>query len=176
MKTFALLVFLCLGANTLLYGQESEASYYKHVQTLDGTLAALYGVISGEKGEARDWELFRYLFKPDARLIPSGRNIEGVLGLRYMSPDDYIASSGTWLAENGFFETEIHRDVQTFGSLIQVFSTYESFHSKQDTIPFMRGINSIQLLDDGERFWIVNIYWRQESEENPIPAMFLPKQ
>ncbi|MGK0428346.1 MAG: hypothetical protein ACJAUR_002467 [Ulvibacter sp.] len=38
----------------------------------------------------------------------------------------------------------------------------------------MRGINSIQLLDDGNRWWIVNIYWTQESEENPIPNEYLP--
>jgi len=43
------------------------------------------------------------------------------------------------------------------------------------TVPFMRGINSIQLLNDDNRWWIINIYWTQESEENPIPDMYLPK-
>lgn len=168
------MLLLSFGSLTLLYGQKTESPYIDKVQTLDSALATLYGVISGEKGEARDWELFNYLFKPDAKLIPSGKNKEGTIGLRYMTTDDYIQSSGAWLVENGFFEKEIHRTVETFGSLIQVFSTYESYYSEADTTPFMRGINSIQLLNDGTRHWIVNIYWRQESKENPIPPKYLP--
>lgn len=152
-----------------------DEKYLKKVKTLDSTLESLYGVISGEKGEARDWDLFRYLFKPDAKLIPSGKNQAGKIGSRYMTPDDYIKSSGKWLYENGFLEKEIFRKTDTFGNMTQVFSTYESFHSEADEEPFMRGINSIQLLNDGERWWIVNIYWTQESEENPIPPNYLKK-
>jgi hypothetical protein len=37
----------------------------------------------------------------------------------------------------------------------------------------MRGINSIQLFNDGKRWWIVNIYWQQESAENRIPEKYL---
>ncbi|WP_298238157.1 hypothetical protein [uncultured Algibacter sp.] len=144
------------------------------VLTLDSTLKNLYGVISGEKGEKRNWKQFKFLFKPDAKLIPSGKNNAGVYQVRYMSPDDYIKNSGKWLVENGFFEKEISRRVNNFGAITQVFSTYKSYYSKKDTEPFMRGINSIQLLNDGERWWIINIYWTQETDENPIPKAYLP--
>ncbi|MCF8273199.1 MAG: hypothetical protein K9I95_05140 [Flavobacteriaceae bacterium] len=145
------------------------------VKTLDSTIKTLYNVISGEKGVERNWELFKYLFKPGAKLIPSGKDAEGVFKVRYMSPDDYIKSSGDWLIENGFFEKEIHRTVDTFGNITQVFSTYHSFKSEADDKPFMRGINSIQLLNDGTRWWIINIYWTQETNENPIPKKYLTK-
>ncbi len=144
------------------------------VLTLDGTIKTLYNVISGEKGVKRDWKLFKFLFKPDAKLIPSRKDRKGTYQVRYMKPDDYIKSSGKWLVENGFFEKEIHRSVNTFGNMTQVFSTYESFKSESDEKPFMRGINSIQLLNDGKRWWIINIYWAQESIENPIPKAYLP--
>ncbi|WP_345274709.1 hypothetical protein [Flaviramulus aquimarinus] len=144
------------------------------VLTLDSTIKTLYAVISGEKGEERNWAQFRYLFKPNAKLIPSGKDKNGTYQVRYMSPDDYINSSGSWLVENGFFEKEINRKVDTFGNITQLFSTYESFHSETDEKPFMRGINSIQLLNDGKRWWIINIYWTQESDENPIPKTYLP--
>ena len=75
--------------------------------------------------------------------------------------------SGTDIMEN---------KVDTFGNITQVFSTYESYRSKKDKDPFMRGINSIQLLNDGNRWWIINIYWVQESEENPIPKQYLPNK
>lgn len=34
---------------------------------------------------------------------------------------------------------------------------------------------SIQLMNDGEHWWVINIYWMQESQENPIPDEYLPK-
>ena len=150
-----------------------DEKYLGEVKTLDATLESLYGVISGEKGEARDWDLFRYLFKPDAKLIPSGKNKAGKIGCRFMTPDDYIQSSGNWLVENGFFEKEIFRKTETFGNITQVFSTYESFRSESDKAPFMRGINSIQLLNDGNRWWIINIYWTQETKDTPLPTKYL---
>ncbi len=146
--------------------------YLKHVVTLDSTINTLYSVISGEKGKERNWKLFKYLFKPDAKLIPTGKNDKGEVKVRYLKPDEYIKNSSPWLVENGFFEKEIHRTVNTFGNITQVFSTYESFTSEADKYPFMRGINSIQLLYDGIRWWIINIYWAQESKEFPIPIEY----
>ena len=49
------------------------------------------------------------------------------------------------MENNGFFEHEISRTVETFGSISQVFSTYESRRRADDEKPFARGINSIQL-------------------------------
>jgi len=144
------------------------------VLTIDSTIKNLYAVISGEKGVQRNWKQLKFLFKPDAKLIPSGMDKVGNYRVRYMTPDDYINSSGAWLVENGFFEKEIHRKIDTFGNITQVFSTYESFHSESDEKPFMRGINSIQLLNDGKRWWIVNIYWAQETKDHPIPIKYLP--
>ncbi|WP_109300358.1 hypothetical protein [Aquimarina sp. AU474] len=169
-----IVITLFLFINTFLQAQESNAAYMTKVQSLDSTLETLYAVISGEKGEKRDWQLFKFLFKPEAKLIPSGKDKEGVFKVRYLSPDDYINTSGEWLVKNGFFEKEIHRVVHSFSNISHVFSTYESFKSKANKEPFMRGINSIQLLNDGKRWWIVNIYWSQESKQNPIPKEYLP--
>jgi len=175
MKKTILLPILILVFSMTMEAQSSSKKSISKVQSLDATLSTLYGVISGEKGQERDWELFKYLFHPEAKLIPSGKNKEGLYAARYMTTEDYITSSGKWLIENGFFEKEIHRSVNIFGNIAQVFSTYESFRSESDKQPFMRGINSIQLLNDGKRWWIINIYWKQESEENPIPKEYLPK-
>ena len=152
-----------------------DEKYLNKVSSIDLTIETLYKVISGDKGEERNWELFRYLFKPEAKLIPSGKNKEGEIEVRFMTPEDYISGSGKWLVENGFHEVNIANKVDVFGNIAQVFSSYESFRSKSDTEPFMRGINSIQLLNDGKRWWIINIYWMQESEDNPIPKKYLLK-
>jgi len=175
MKKPILIILMFFFVLSNVKAQDKNNTYLEKVKTVDSIIETLYAVISGEIGEERDWDLMRFLFKPDAKLIPSGKNKEGVYQVRYMSPDDYVESSGKWLIENGFFEKEIHRTVHAFGNITQVFSTYESFHSEKDISPFMRGINSIQLLNDGTRWWIINIYWAQETEENPIPSEYLPK-
>lgn len=180
MKKATLIVLICLSAFNL-NAQKKEVKEKNKVYridstkvlTLDKTIKTLYNVISGEKGAIRNWGEFKFLFKPDAKLIPSGKNKAGIYKVKYMSPADYIKSSGKWLIDNGFFEKEIHREIQTFGNITHVFSTYQAFHSESDETPFMRGINSIQLLNDGKRWWIVNIYWTQESKEIQIPEKYL---
>ena len=173
MKKLAFL--LCLCACHLSLGQNNSSEYADKVKTLDATIETLYGVISGEKGEARDWELFKFLFHPKSQLIFSERDRTGKYVLTYLSPEEYIERSGKWLVENGFFEVEINRTEDSFGTITQVFSTYASYRTKADTEPFMRGINSIQLQNDGDRWWIVNIYWTSEKETLPIPAKYLSK-
>ena len=71
---------------------------------------------------------------------------------------------------------EIHRKTEEFGSLVHAWSTYESYRSKSNQKPFARGINSIQLINDGERWWIMQIYWLGEKEELPIPDEYLQKK
>ena len=169
------LLVVCLLISLGINAQEEKKDYTKNVATVDSTIATLYSVISGDKGVQRDWALFKHLFYKDAKLIPTGKTKEGKITARYMTPDDYIKTSGAWLVQNGFHEVEINRTTESFGNITQVFSTYESYKSKDDEKPFMRGINSIQLLHDGKRWWVMNIYWMQESEANPIPEEYLPK-
>ena len=175
MKNTLILASFIFAISGSVNAQSSEDKYLDKVKTLDSTIETLYGVISGKKGEQRNWELFKYLFHPDAKLIPSGKNQAGVIGATFMSPQDYIDRAGKMLVDIGFFEKESHRTVDTFGNITQVFSTYNSYNNESMDKPFMRGINSIQLLNDGNRWWIINIYWMQESPENPIPEKYLSK-
>jgi hypothetical protein len=145
------------------------------VGSVDAILAALYGVISGDKGVARDWPRMRSLFHPDARLIPTGKDASGKGVARPRTVDGYITASEPILLGQGFHEVEIARKTERFGRIVHVWSTYEARHSLSDPKPLLRGINSIQLLDDGQRFWILNIAWSQETPETPIPAEYLPK-
>ena len=146
----------------------------KDVGSLEAIMKAVYDVISGDAGKARDWDRFRSLFHKDAKLIPSGKNQQtGVVGARFLTPEDYITRSGPMLEQNGFHEREIARHVDQYGNIAQVFSTYAAFRKADDKEPFMRGINSFQLLNDGKRWWVVNIYWQAETKETPIPAEYL---
>ncbi len=144
------------------------------VATLDGIITALYASISGPAGEARDWNRFRALFAPGARLIPLARPANAPPAPRVLTPDEYVERSGEFLTRYGFTEREIARRVDRFGGIAQVFSTYEGRFQAADapsTPP--RGINSIQLAFDGTRWWVVTVFWDSERADNPIPAEYL---
>ncbi|MEP5611560.1 MAG: hypothetical protein ABJP45_04890 [Cyclobacteriaceae bacterium] len=168
------LIPILLIALVLPYVGSSQDERLSKVKTLDSTIETLYGVISGEAGEKRDWELFKYLFTADAQLIPTVIR-EGKPSYISWTPDIYIQNAGVRIEESGFFEKEINRVTESFGSVTHVFSTYESYRTAKDEEPFTRGINSIQFMNDGSRWWIVNIYWTAESGDNPIPKKYLPK-
>ncbi|MGB8477444.1 MAG: hypothetical protein WCE63_01205 [Acidobacteriaceae bacterium] len=150
------------------------------VKSPDAILNAVYDVISGGKGQARDWNRMRSLFIPDARLIPAITVAATADKLAQtdaiiLTIDDYIARSSGTMTGNGFFEHSIHNEVEQFSNIVQIWSTYESRHNVDDPKPFARGINSFQLLNDGKRYWIVNIFWDAESAAHPIPRKYLPK-
>jgi hypothetical protein len=146
------------------------------VATVDGIVAALYDVISGTAGQPRDWDRMRSLFAPEGRLMAVGARPEGVYALRAMTVEDYIARNSKAFATMGFFEREAARSTETFGQIVHVFSTYESRHARGDAEPFQRGINSIQLYNDGKRWWIVNVLWRAEDASLRLPERYLPKR
>lgn len=137
-------------------------------------LAAVYEVISGAAGHARDWDRFRSLYLPGARLIPTGPKKEGGgFFARTFTPDEYVARTTPFFEKEGFYEKEAARRMERYGNIVQVFSTYESRHDPKEA-PFARGINSFQLFFDGTRWWVVTVFWQAETPETPIPKEFLP--
>jgi hypothetical protein len=143
------------------------------VKSVDNILAALYDVISGPAGE-RDWNRFRSLFMPNARLTSAEKSPDGAIHVRPNSVEDYVRLGGNYFLKNGFFEKPIVSRVQTFGNVAQVFSSYESRHAPGEA-PFARGINSFQLAYDGKRWWVVNVLWDEERRDNPLPREFAAK-
>src|SRR5438128_399255 len=66
----------------------------KDVASEDAIVAALYDAISGPAGQKRNWDRFRSLFVPGARLIPTGVGPDNKARIRTMTPDEYATSSG----------------------------------------------------------------------------------
>lgn len=164
---------ICLLTSNV-FGQTQEEKYQSKVASIDSIIFNLYDVISGEKTEERDWELFKYLFKKEARLISTRKKSNDKDDVYFMTVDDYIENATAFFKQNNFFEKEIFRKSERFGSLVHVWSTYETLNKNESETPIARGINSIQLFNDGTRWWIVNIYWTSESSENKIPEQYLP--
>jgi hypothetical protein len=144
------------------------------VASVDAIVTALYDVISGPAGQSRDWNRFRSLFIPGARLIPTGHPPNAPARITVLTPEDYAKRAGPALSR-GFYEHEIGRTTDQFGAVTHLFSAYESKRAASDSIPFARGINSIQLFNDGTRWYVVTIYWDSERPDNPIPGKYLKR-
>jgi len=143
------------------------------VKSIDAIIAALYDVISGPAGQTRNWNRMRSLFLPEGKLVATGQRPAGEIVKRVLTVDDYITASGPVLEKNGFFEKEINRKAEVYGHIAHCFSTYESRKTISDAQPFMRGINSIQLFNDGKRWWLLSVFWQPETNELPIPKEYL---
>ncbi len=145
------------------------------VQSIEGIVDAYYASVSGPKGQARDWSRFLSLFMPDARFIVA-RMVDGKSVPMALSPDEFVRSNRAYFERGGYFEQDIHREIDTFGHIAQVFSTYASRRAQEDPEPYARGINSFQLIKTDGRWWITSIMWDHENPEtNPIPSAYLPE-
>ena len=145
--------------------------YKKDVSSIDSIINALYEVISGEKGEERDWDRERNLFHTEARLIVIKKE-DNHLETKIMTSDEFIQYAKPFIDRTGFYEYEIARKVEEFGHVVHVWSTFESKYSKEDEKPYTRGINSIQLLNDQKRWWVMNVYWNKETDEFLLPEKY----
>ncbi|MGA2370147.1 MAG: hypothetical protein ACLPPV_22730 [Candidatus Korobacteraceae bacterium] len=151
----------------------------RDVDTVDHLVASLYDVISGPAGK-RDWDRFRSLFLPDGRIgvvVPEmpatkdapARKADAV----FLTPDMYAQRDDSYFKTHGFFERSIANRVEEFGNLVHVWSTYESRNAQNDSQPFTRGINSIQIVQARGRFWIASVLFDDERPGLTLPEKYL---
>jgi hypothetical protein len=54
-----------------------------------------------------------------------------------------------------------------------VWSTYESRTAADDPKPFVRGINSLQIVKARGRYWVASILWDDERSGISLPEKYL---
>jgi len=149
--------------------------------SVDAIVTALYASVSHGPDYEPNWTRLRGLFLPQAIVVPpkppdaeaftvlDGEQFEARVRR-------YIASRRERHERLGFTEREIARRERCFGHVCQVFSTYETLYAPRDPQPFTRGVHSIQLVDDGRRWWIAALVWDVERPDKPIPRALLPTE
>ena len=142
------------------------------VATIDGIVKAYYEVVCGPAGTPRQWARDRTLYIPELRFVDVGYDKSGAIVPRIRTHQEYVDASNP-MADEGFFEKEIHRVSERFGPIAHVWSTYESRRTETGPV-IARGINSIELFWDGKRWWIANAIWTDETKGTPIPKEYLP--
>lgn len=168
----SLWILLMVGIN-IGFAQDDMAKS-EDVNSIDGIITALYDVISGPAGE-RDWDRFSSLYKDGANMGAISEAEDGALRYVSMTPDQYIDRNDEYFKKNGFWEEEIGRRVFQFGEIATVQTSFE-IKAKKDGEVNRRGVNSVQLVYDQDRWWITNITWNSEREDNAIPEWLLKNE
>jgi hypothetical protein len=152
-------------------GDSSPAVDQADVSSIDAIVKALYTSITFREGKRPNLERLRSLFAPKAPFIRITKD-----AVNKMDLDSFLSSFNERIktgAMKSFYEGEISRKTHAFGSIAQVFTTYNKGINTKDPKSMVRGINSIQLFHDGQRWWISSILWQDETGDNPIPQKYL---
>jgi hypothetical protein len=175
------LILLPLVATSALAAQDQHkhvevpaiAARPDDVHSIDDIMKVFYDVISGPKGQPRQWARDGTLYTSDMRFIALSKDKQGKPRVQIWSHEQFVDYFDAELVDKGFYEKEIHRVTQRFGNIVHVFSTYESRNIADGPV-IARGINSIELFWDGKRWWIAIDTWDDERPDNPIPREYLP--
>lgn len=138
---------------------------------IGAVIGEMYAIISGPAGP-RDWSRQRAIFHPEARQIRTGVDEHGAPWMKIMSLDEYAENTTPFFAANAFYEVEIARRIDVFGSIAHAWSAYEARTALDDEMPERRGINSIQLFRDEHGHWrIMAMIWDNEREGVELPTI-----
>ena len=148
--------------------------------SVDAIIAALYESVSHPDGVEPDWARMRRIFLPVGMIVPPKKPTDDMFTVLDVDGfRDRVREGMATLKKDGktsaFFEKEVARQLDCFGNVCQAFSTYEARRAPTDEKPFVSGINSIQMLNDGQRWWVASIVWDTERPNNPIPAEYQKK-
>ena len=144
------------------------------VSSIDGIIKAYYEVVSGPAGQPRDWARDSTLHLPGAQVLIVRNNADGSVFPGKMTLADYHRT-GDGISETGFFEYEINRVTTQHGAIAHVWSTYEWTSTENGPVGG-QGINSIQLVHDGNRWWITSWMFDGRTNAPDVPKEFLPQK
>ena len=170
MKKIFFAVFLF--SSLIGYAQEPSNVNPKALNSIDGIVNELLRLISREKGEVRDMEEVRKLFLEGARFSVHTHDDSMEIPVESVTLDEFLELLQDPYYEEGFEEYEVHKVVDEYNGIAQVFQTY---FGKDSEGYEERGITSYQLAKFNDRWWIVNLLWTGDGNGVEIPKKYLGK-
>jgi len=146
------------------YGQGQEE------KEITKTIEKLYGYLSFRDTSSIIIDSLTSIFVPEGKLLAN-------FGKQPVSwtVTQYILSAKKSFSDQGITawkESELFHKTDIFGKIAQTFSAYEiSFVSKNQTT-VRKGINSIQLIRQNDKWVIVSLIWDRERDDLKIPAKY----
>jgi hypothetical protein len=138
--------------------------------TLDELIKAIDDAVSGP-GD-KDRACLKALLLPEARLSPLSKTQDGSYSPHILTVDGWIEAVRK-RGSAAFYERQVKVSSDVYGHIAHLWSTYE-IRPTPDGKAQVRGINSIQAINDGNRWRVVEILWEAETPAETIPARYLP--
>lgn len=166
MKNITLTLFTLLFC-VINYAQNSTEKYLKDVKSIDAIINAYYEVISGSATDP--WQFERDKFIHSAKAFITRYDENKKTGPHSLEKE-YIPI--LMVPREAMYEIELKRKVSRYGNMAQVWSAFEiRIDPKIETN--IRGLNSIQLFFENDRWWIDSWTCVMESDKNAIVSEFL---
>ncbi len=148
-------------------------------ETIEDVMTELYASVTREPGKPFAWERLRAVMLPTGIMIPQARQRGGKL--ETMNVEQFINWIDTgWKPiigtdkDRGFFEKQLHLSVQQYGNVANAFTTYEKGPYEPRGVQG-RGINAVQMVRHGGRWYIASITWDEENTAGPLPSEYAGK-
>ena len=173
MKRIVLTLLLTAAAmTTAAHGQAPSSEACPSTVTLEDLVKAIDAGVTGPAD--KDRTCFRALFLPDARLIPTAKNADGGFTPHILTVDGWIEAVKKRTGAS-LYEHQIKVGTQVYGHLAHLWSTYETRVEVDGKVTSnVKGINSIQAVNDGKSWKIQEILWEAETPTELIPKEYLP--
>ena len=143
---------------------------------IQSVITELYAIISGPAGHKPDWTREAELFLPNATMMRTSVDSEGIPQATILSVCDYPENFERLIAGRAFYEVEVHNIIDVFGNIAQAFSTYEAWGDAGKTVFLKRGINSIQFFFDGLNWKVVSMIWDDERPGLSVDGKYMPER
>ncbi len=141
------------------------------LSTPEGVVVCLYAAISFQPGQKPNYNLLNTLFHPQARIAPPATDTGGVL--KSMGVEeffDYFDSRIQDIISVGGREEQVSYKTFIFHNFAHIFSAYQFilFDSEK---PLARGVNSLQLVHENGRWWILSLTWDRTEPGEELPSL-----
>jgi len=139
--------------------------------TVNDVVESLYQSVSFGPGEEPDWDLLASLFFDNSVLA---QPVRGSQEVELWSLDHFIQSFKDDLVtyemqKTGFWERVAGMSCSSFGRVAHCDVVFEMRNDKESVEPLGRGLDGIQMVKTGGRWWITSIATEHERPDRPIP-------
>lgn len=165
--TFMKYTLLILFLSTISLNCLAQNNEVTVVESIDGIVNELLDQITIGKGEKIDTAAVRSLFYPSAQFTVLNNGDSSFT--ETLSLDEFLTLLTDPYYEQGYLEKEIHKVIDEFNGIAQVF---QSFYGKDSEGDEDRGMNSYQLAYYNNRWWIVSLLWTLESNGIELPEKY----
>lgn len=138
--------------------------------TLDDLIKAIDDAVSGPAD--KDRACLRQIMLPEARLSPIAKTELGGFAPHILTVDGWIEAVRK-RGSSVFYERQVKVKSEVYGHIAHLWSTYEIRPTPEGKAT-VRGINSIQAVNDGKSWRVLEILWQAETPAEPVPEKYRP--